>query len=186
MMRVALATVGALLAASAVFVALVLPAEFGVDPSGVGRALGLVGLSGRAEGSYQPQPGALVGDRREFHLAPFESVELKYHLDAGRGLAYSWTASGEVVFDLHAEPAGAAEGYAESFAQGRSDADSGIYEAPYDGIHGWFWENRGAVAVTVKLDTAGFATGATVFADGRSESLALAETEGSNALQGVE
>ena len=188
-MRVALATAAALLAASAVFVALVLPAEFGVDPSGVGRALGLVGLSGRAEGSYQPQPGALVRDRREFHLAPFESVELKYHLDAGRGLAYSWTASGEVVFDFHAEPVGAAEGYAESFAQGRSDADSGIYEAPYDGIHGWFWENRGAVAVMVKLDTAGFATGATVFADGRSESLALAtlaETEGSNALQGVE
>ena len=186
MMRVGLATAGALLAASAVFVALVLPAEFGVDPSGVGRALGLAGLSGRAEGGYQPRPGALARDRREFHLAPFESVELKYHLDAGRGLAYSWTASGEVVFDLHAEPAGAAEGYAESFAQGRSDADSGIYEAPYDGIHGWFWENRGAVAVMVKLDTAGFATGATVFADGRSESVALAETDGSNALQGVE
>ena len=186
MMRVALATAAALLAASAVFVALVLPAEFGVDPSGVGRTLGLVGLSGQAGERYQPLPGALVGDRREFHLAPFESVELKYHLDAGRGLAYSWTASGEVVFDLHAEPAGAAEGYAESFAQGRSDADSGIYEAPYDGIHGWFWENRGAVAVMVKLDAAGFATGATVFADGRSESVALAETDGSNALQGVE
>ena len=115
MMRLGLATAAALLAASAVFVALVLPAEFGVDPSGVGRALGLMGLSGRTDGSYQPQPGALVRDQREFHLAPFESVELKYRLDAGRGLAYSWTASGEVVFDLHAEPAGGRRGLCREF-----------------------------------------------------------------------
>ena len=186
MKRVALATAAALLAASAVFVALVLPAEFGVDPSGAGRALGLLGLSGRAEGQYQAQPGALVGDRREFDLAPFESVELKYHLAAGRGLVYSWNASGDVVFDLHAEPAGAAPGYAESFAQGRGTADSGIYKAPYDGIHGWFWENRGAVAVVVQLETAGFATAATVFAAGRSNTFALEKAGDRQAPQGVE
>ena len=121
MMRVALATAGALVAASAVFVALVLPAEFGIDPSGIGRALGLTGLSGaEARRGHEPVAGALIVDQRDFELAPFESVELKYDLDAGRGIVYSWTASAEVVYDLHGEPVDAAPDYAESFAQGRA------------------------------------------------------------------
>ena len=172
--RVKLATAGAFLVASAVFVALVLPAEFGRDPTGVGSALGLVGLSGGAANrGYAPVAGTLVEDAREFELAPFESVELKYDLEAGRGIVYSWAASGEVVFDLHGEPAGAAPGYAESFAQGRAVADSGTYKAPFDGIHGWFWENRSASAVVVRLRIAGFASGATLYVDGFPERLKL-------------
>lgn len=174
--RTFLATACAFLAASAVFVALVLPAEFGRDPSGVGRALGLLGLSGsEANRGYAPSAGTLIEDVREFELAPFESVELKYDLEAGRGLVYSWAASGAVVFDLHGEPAGAAAGYAESVAQGRAEADSGLYQASFDGIHGWFWENRGAGTVVVRLRTAGFASGATLFVDGFPERLALGE-----------
>ena len=176
MMRVALATAGALVAASVVFVALVLPAEFGIDPTGVGRALGLTGLSGaEARRGHEPVAGALVIDRRDFELAPFESVELKYDLEAGRGIVYSWTASAEVVFDLHGEPADAAPDYAESFAQGRAAADSGVYHASFSGIHGWFWENRGALPVLVRLRVAGFPNGATLYGDGVPQQLSLAD-----------
>ena len=176
MKRVLIASALALAAASAVFFALVLPAEFGVDPTGTGRLLGLTGLAGEPPTDVHRTTLALVGDEREFELAPFESVELKYDLATGAGMVYSWNATGEVVFDLHAEPAGAPEGVGESFAQGRATADSGAYVASFDGVHGWFWENRGYASVVVTLRAVGFMGGATHYADGRSERVPLADS----------
>ena len=175
MRRVLLATAGAFAAATALFVLLVLPAEFGKDPTGVGRLLGLTGLAGTAPEDVHRTATAMAADDRTFELAPFESVELKYDLAADDGLVYAWSADGEVVFDLHAEPEGAAPGVASSYAQGRAAADAGTYVAAFDGIHGWFWENRGAGTVTVRLRVAGFVTGATSFHDGQATRVRLRE-----------
>ena len=166
MKRIALATLAAFIAANGAFFMFVLPAEFGVDPTGVGRALGLLGLAGAPPLDAHRTDTAFAAETRVFELAPFESVEIKYDLAAGDGLVYTWRADGEVVFDLHADPTGADPEAAESFAQGRDTADAGTYVAPYDGIHGWFWENRGVGSVTVTLHFAGFATGATEYKDG--------------------
>ena len=168
-MRALALTLAALLAASAIFVAIVLPAEFGADPTGAGEALGLVGLAGQDPVDVHRTERALIEDARAFELAPFESVELKYHLAAGDGLVYAWSATAEVVFDLHAEPEGAPEEAAQSFAQGRGVADGGAYVAGFDGVHGWFWENRGFATVVVELRAAGFFGGATRYAGGREE-----------------
>lgn len=169
MKRIALATLAAFAAANAILFAFVLPAEFGVDPTGVGDALGLTGLAGAPPTNVHRTATPLVEDARRFELAPFESVELKYQLAAGDGLVYAWTANGAVNFDLHAEPDAAAPGIAESFAHGRAERDSGTYVAPFDGVHGWFWENRGAATVVVSLRSAGFATAAKRYHDGRAE-----------------
>ena len=173
MKRVLLATVAALLVATAAFVTFVLPAEFGIDPTGVGGALGLTGFGGGPVEDLHRTTGHLVQDFREFELAPFESVELKYDLVADDGLVYAWSATDEVVFDVHAEPAGAEPGVAESFAQGRAVSDAGTYVARFDGIHGWFWENRGATTVTLRLRIAGFQTGATRYHDGMAQRLEM-------------
>ena len=173
MKRVLLATGSAFVAATAAFVAFVLPAEFGVDPTGVGGALGLMGLGGGPVQDLHRTDAHLVEDFREFELAPFESVELKYELAAGDGIVYAWSTTGEVVFDLHAEPEGAEPGVAESFAQGRDTADAGTYVARFNGIHGWFWENRGNWTVTVRLRTTGFATGVTRYHDGMAQRLEM-------------
>ncbi|MYD98529.1 MAG: hypothetical protein F4X98_14260 [Gammaproteobacteria bacterium] len=167
------ATLGALLVATAAFVAFVLPAEFGIDPTGVGRALGLTGLAGAPPQDLHRTDTLLVQDVREFELAPFESVELKYDLAAGDGFVYAWSATGEVFFDVHAEPEGADPGVAEGFAQDRDIADAGTYVARFAGIHGWFWENRGATTVTVRVRTTGFVTGATRYHDGMSQRLEM-------------
>ncbi len=180
MKRLAVAVALALLVANAAFFALVLPAEFGRDPLGTGAALGLTGLAGAPPAAVQRTEAALQQDARAFELAPFESVEFKYDLAAGDGLVYAWRATGEVVFDFHAEPEGAAPDAAESFAQGRGAADAGTYVAAFPGIHGWFWENRGARTVTVELRTAGFASGATQYHDGRASRMAWPEAEGVN------
>ena len=173
MKRVLLAAVSALVVATAVFFAFILPAEFGIDPTGIGGSLGLTGLSGRPPQDLYRTDTDLVQDVREFELAPFESVELKYDLAAGDGFVYAWNATGEVIFDIHAEPEGAEPGVAEGFAQGRDISDAGTYLARFAGIHGWFWENRGTTTVTVRLRMSGFATGATRYHDGMAQPLEL-------------
>ena len=171
--RILLATLGAFGAATAATVAFVLPAELGVDPTGIGRALGLTGLAEPPSRTVRQASAPLVVDGRRFELAPFESVEFKYRLAAGDGLVYAWAATGEVVFDLHAEPADAPPGVASSFAQGRGVQDRGTYVAAFAGAHGWFWENRGFETVAVALQVAGFPTAATHYYDGRAEAAEL-------------
>ena len=161
------ATALALAAAGLLLVAFVLPAEYGMDPLGTGRATGLLALA-------QPEPSALdeaeapyVAEVVTFHLQPFESVEYKYRLESGAGLVFEWRATGEVLAELHAEPDAAPEGFAESFDKRRADAAQGSYRAPFPGWHGWFWENRGVDAVEVTLDAAGFFRAARTYGGGR-------------------
>ena len=170
--RIALAVGAALLVAGLILVVAVLPAEFGVDPLGLGRVLGLTAMSDVQKGldAFQATRGGTGGvptiapqERRyqqetvDFTIAPRDSVEYKYRLDKGEALLYSWKATGPVNYELHAEPDGAPRGYAESFEkQDARAAASGTLTAPFSGIHGWYWENPGDSAVTVTLSAAGF------------------------------
>ncbi len=165
--RAVIAGAGALLVACAVLVVAVLPAEYGFDPLGTGAALGLTGLAEENSGALNSREGAWREDRIEFQLAPFEALEYKYRMTGGSALLFDWRAGSEVLFDMHAEPDGAAPGYAESFAKSRSSGEAGSYTAPFDGIHGWFWQNRGQEDVTVVLETRGYFSGAVELRDGR-------------------
>ncbi len=160
------ATAVSLLVAVLVLVTVVLPAEYGIDPLGTGEVLGVLGLSREPPGAVTGQTEDLRVDAVRYELAPFESVEYKYRLEAGASLQFDWSATGEVTFDLHAEPDGAEPGFAESFAQGRGTGARGTYVAPFAGIHGWFWENRGVETVTVELSTSGFYPVAKEYRDG--------------------
>ena len=171
--RIALAAGTALLVAGLLLVIAVLPAEYGVDPLGIGRKLGLTAMSDvqkgldafqatRAAGAsgaptIAPQERAYQHETVAFTLGPRDSIEYKYRLDKGEALLYSWKATGPVNYELHAEPDGAPRGYAESFDKKDSkDGASGTLTAPFSGIHGWFWENRTDKEVTVTLSAAGF------------------------------
>lgn len=162
----------ALLGAGLLLVVAVLPAEYGVDPLGVGRRLGLTAMSdvkkeldafqaakGPVAGvaTVAPQERAYQNDTVSFTLGPKESIEYKYRLDKGESLLYSWKSTGLVNYELHAEPDGAPQGYAESFdKQSGKQTSSGTLTAPFAGIHGWYWENTTAAPVTVTLSAAGF------------------------------
>ena len=164
--KLGVATGVALLGASLVLVTLVLPAEYGMDPLGTGAALGLAALAEPGSNTLSSQEEAYSVNSVEFVLGPFESVEYKYRIEEGGSMLYSWEATGTLLFDMHSEPDGAPEGYAETFAKERTDGDNGTYIAPFSGIHGWFWENRGTEDVTLKLVSAGFYSGATEFRGG--------------------
>ena len=163
----------ALMGAMVLLMTVVLPAEYGIDPLGTGRALGLVALTEDAtdEPAVAPAATALmpaidgpVGyypaeyrfDSRDIVLQPYDFIEYKYRLEKGAAMLFSWSASSEVVHDFHGEPDGAAKDYSESFDKRSRRRGDGSFTAPFSGIHGWFWENQGNEPVTVKLNTAGF------------------------------
>lgn len=149
--------------ATAALVLFVLPAEYGLDPTGVGDRLGIAGMSGYTVNALSNEDAPHRDDYVEFTLAPFESIEYKYDLSAGQAMVFSWSAEGEVVFDFHSEETGTDPEDAVTFSIGRSSAEHGTYVAPYDGIHGWFWENRGSQEVVVKLRTTGYFSASTTF-----------------------
>ena len=178
--RILTATVFALAIAVMVLVVAVLPAEYGIDPLGTGRALGLTALaSGEDEaplaesnleairlGTNMPQTGGLAQDTFTVELRPFEGVEYKYRIEQGGSLVYTWTATSDVGYDFHGEPDGAPPRYSESYGKGDGRSAQGVFIAPAPGIHGWFWENPGAGRVTITLTTAGFYSASTEYRDG--------------------
>jgi hypothetical protein len=170
------ATAAALAIAAALLLTIVLPAEYGIDPVGTGRALGLLQLAeapaaipvgARAGGPLAGHSGRYRVDRRELTVPSLGSVEFKYELPQGAAMVYSWRATAPVDFDFHTEPAGRPESASETFERGEAQEKSGSYMAPYDGIHGWYWENLYDTDVVVTLDAAGFFSEARLFLPNR-------------------
>ena len=171
-MSVRRATAVAFAIALVVLVVAVLPAEYGIDPLGTGRALGLTALAGKNDAAASapaapgPQHAALAQDTYTVELRPFEAVEYKYRLEQGRALVYEWTTTAPVEWDFHGEPDGAPARYSESYEKGNGQSARGVFTAQKPGIHGWFWENQGEGRITVTLKTSGFFTKSTEYRDG--------------------
>lgn len=176
-----LITVGALVVASVVLVGFVLPAEFQIDPTGVGKATGLLKL-----GTPQPAvttvkagtttntryyPTAFRTDYVDIPLAEggneFREDELEYkvRMKAGDSMVYSWTVEGvptdeEFYYDFHGEtPAGKGgkpEAVVVEYKQATGRSSNGTLIAPIQGVHGWYLQNQSAKKVVVKLKLAGF------------------------------
>lgn len=153
--------------AAIVLLVAVLPAEFGIDPLGTGRALGLLELGSAEESPLEAAEQVHSTDSAEFVLEPFQSLEYKYHLAEGATMVYSWDATSALVFDMHADPEGLdGEEFVESYEQNTDLRRSGVYHAPFTGIHGWFWENRSFEVVTLRIEAAGYFDSSVIFRDG--------------------
>jgi len=158
-----------------------------------GALLGLTGLSkasesnagGRATpaqtGIYTPQPTIYKTDSEDLALLPGEGVEIKYHMQKGAGMVYSWKANGKVQFEFHGEPDQKPKpDYFESYQLddkvGQEQAN-GAFIAPTTGIHGWFWENKGKKEVMIHLTTAGFYDSAKMYSDGEATDLTIEDAK---------
>ncbi len=138
-------TLIAALVAGVVLTVAVLPAEYGIDPTGAGKALGLTVLHATPaasvpvaapaalavpKGSTVSAPGetrvATIASRQtvpyradvqEITLPPGKGLEVKTHLAKGATLIFSWkTENGELVnHDFHGEPVNAKNDEFESF-----------------------------------------------------------------------
>jgi hypothetical protein len=172
----------ALLVIAVLVVTVVLPAETGRDPTGVGQRLGLTEM-GRikvalangavangtvADGAAAVQTartkrvaigaaGSRWRDSMVITLPPTEGIEVKMSMRTAQTALYAWTTSGgEVFFNMHGEPPDPPKDYAaHRYGKGTSAGESGELVAAFDGVHGWFWRNRSDRSVTITLRTGG-------------------------------
>ncbi len=158
-----------------VLIVAVLPAEYGVDPTGFGRVTGLVQLDEPSSEAHQVQDHPPATVTVKYTLQPYESLEYKLVMQDHSALVYSWFADGELEFDLHAEPDDGPEGFAESFSVGAADSEAGSHVAPFAGEHGWYWQNRTPAPVTLDLTATGFFSTAIEYRDGRITSRSVGE-----------
>ncbi len=183
--------------AMVLLITVVLPAEYGVDPTGVGRVLGLtemgtiktalareaatadsVEAAARVAGASDSSPSAAApvavpvtpssnaaaapasgSDSLNTHvteivLRPNEGKEIKLAMRKDARVTYSWsTDRGAVNYDTHADAPGISyHGYGKGTGKA---SDDGVLVAAFDGMHGWFWRNRGNEVVRVTLRTNG-------------------------------
>jgi hypothetical protein len=177
----------ALAIAVVILFTMVLPAEYGIDPTGMGRRLGLASLStapgakpaaeapAAAKAAVAAEPALSLtkgsgletvwkgsrpyrSDELSLTLRPNEGAEIKASMAQGERFVFSWVAEGGAVnFDMHGEKVGAKSDEFTSYWKGRgASSGHGEFQAPFPGTHGWYWRNRGAQAVTIKVKTSGF------------------------------
>jgi hypothetical protein len=145
------------------------PAAASVSPAITATAPGITfvpGLNGDApviKGVFVSQPNRYKVDSREIKLESGQGMEIKYHMQSGAGMVFSWTADREVQYEFHGEPdvkpAGAGADYFESYEKDDKVGilqSNGTFTAPSTGIEGWFWDNESSGPVTIKLVSAGF------------------------------
>lgn len=159
----------------------VLPAEYAIDPTGVGRVLGLTSmgaemqrLAAEAEADRLLQgnqsseaannsnvvatgtasaPGNWA-DVVTFTLDPDRSIEIKLVMETGASAEYAWTAEGgRINYDLHAH---GDKNISVDYEQGRGKTNgAGVIAAEFPGQHGWYWRNRDTNPITVTLHLRG-------------------------------
>lgn len=144
-----------------ILIVAILPAEYDIDPTGIGASLGLTALANTAPSELTKQ--AVMGQAGEFKKHSTEvtvpagaGVEYKLNMLKGMAIRYAWSSGGEeLFFDFHGEPKGDTTGYFESYTVSTSDTVRGSFTASFDGSHGWYWENKGSSPITVSLKIEG-------------------------------
>jgi hypothetical protein len=173
------ATAGAIVVAGVLLLSAILPAEYGIDPTGIGKAMGLTALgsasAAKPEDAINPVTGETPGavsnpvwksdtpfrsDAMSLTLMPSQGAEIKAIMKAGENFIFHWEVeSGSVSFDMHGEPPNAGDEFTSFWMGSNETRSSGSFKAPFEGTHGWYWQNNGTEPVTVHLSTAGYYAG---------------------------
>lgn len=170
-------TLIAVIGGALILVAVVLPAEYGIDPTRAGQMLGLTEMGEIKQELHeeaqqdQQQHGdghsfnlidVFVGtahaqetwrDTITFTLESGDKTEIKLIMNKDDQALYDWTSTGgKINFDLHAH----GDGQSTTYEKGRgATKGKGSIQAKFKGEHGWFWRNRDKSAVTVTLNLNG-------------------------------
>jgi len=163
--RLLISTVVAVLVAAAILVAFVLPAEYAIDPLGVGRLTGLdsLGISKVSKPITEvvhSHPRKYYSGNIAIEVGPREELEYKATLAAGEPMLYSWRVQGgPVYFEFHGEPTEGTwpKGYYRSYEIQQSATQSqGSFIAPFTGQHGWYWRNLSDEPAVITLQASGY------------------------------
>jgi hypothetical protein len=146
------ATFVSLLVAIIALVLFILPAEYNIDPTGIGGKLGLTVFNDAAkktptQPSKQGQQDSVI-----LTVPAGKGIEYKLAMKKFTKASYEWsTDTGKLYVDLHGEPAGDTTGYFESYTIATVSKMKGSFTAPFDGSHGWYWKNKSTSDIQVQL-----------------------------------
>lgn len=164
---------------------IVLPAEYGIDPTGFGKLTGLNKLTAAHQNSHEetisnssqitqqakdnaPFPMGKANTHNsppttsnfEIVLKPADEVEYKALLPVGESIFYQWSVkNGDLTYvDFHGDPTEGQfpEGYAQSYATGEMSASTGSFTATFTGHHGWYWLNISENEIIINLKVTGY------------------------------
>lgn len=168
------ATAVAFVAAGALLVVTVLPAEYGMDPTGIGNALGLTALHSPAatsvptlatpaittatpEQSVIQQATPFQNSEMTLTLQSNEGAEIKALMRAGESFVFSWVSTGGLVnFDMHGEKPNDGDKFTTYWKDRGKSEGHGSFTAPFDGSQGWYWKNKGTDSVTITVKVSGY------------------------------
>lgn len=156
-----------------IVVCIVMPAEYRKDPTGFGRMTGLLELTTPKVATPEPTAESAPADNPDgvvarYYDTPFKTetfkvrigpdgeVEYKAKMKTGQAMVYSWAVDrGSVYYDFHGEPADPKQSKRYKEVQETKIAN-GVFVAPFDGKHGWYWLNLTADPIVVTVQLSGF------------------------------
>ena len=171
-------TIVALFVAVMLLLCIIIPAEYGTDPTGIGALVGLKKM-GEIKASLEQEalnenqnfdeyisPNEEIRERvetskgnkdvMEFVIAPDDAIEIKLEMKKGSIAKYKWeTQSGGLNYNLHGDGYKGSQKSTTYKKERMTSSDNGEFKAEFDGYHGWFWRNRNTEVVTVILETDG-------------------------------
>jgi len=153
-------------AAAIILVTTVLPAEYGVDPTGIGGMLGLTKMgqtkqaasAGGAASDEAVQSTTLPDGSAQLRLTlrPYQGIEAKASMKAGDAISYRWSTDGPAVeFEFHGDPVGSDGTDYSSYEKDKAASADGDFRADFDGVHGWYWKNATNKPVVVTASVKG-------------------------------
>jgi hypothetical protein len=184
--RLLLIAGGALAAAALIVCGAILPAEFDLDPLGLGKLTGIIRLWAPGEVKVADMKGGVGGssvrrareypqgfrtDTIEIPLTGFlggrfgSELEYKVRMKKDATLIYEWEAVGpkdarDFHYDFHGhttpKPGGGEAMTVATYKQAYGLKQQGALTAPFDGIQGWLFSNSSDDPIVVRVKLAGF------------------------------
>ena len=152
-------TMFSLVFAAITLLTIILPAEYNIDPTGIGHELGLTVFHNVKSETSTPLSSQEAAEKSKGATETIEvivpagrGVEYKFIMAQYQKLEYEWiTDSSALYFDLHGEPEGDTTGYFESYAIATLGEMKGSFTAPFAGSHGWYWKNTSLKDIQIQL-----------------------------------
>jgi hypothetical protein len=177
--RMLVLTASAAFAGVMIVLGFVLPAEFHHDPLGLGKLSGVDALWAPPE--LKAKTNGVSGTTvSHSYQAPFRTIiveipmkatgnpeggdelEYKVHLAKGASYIYSWDTRGlpgpdQFYSEFHGHTLGERQNMVVAdYRKAIGAKDNGALTAPFEGIHGWYFQNQSDYPVMVKLKISGF------------------------------
>lgn len=172
--RLLRSTIIAIISAAIILVTIVLPAEYGLDPTGIGSLTGLkrmgeikTTLAEELEADLsnptttattsdpvdQPISDAPRTETMSVTLEAGKSTEIKLTMQKDASVEFTWvTDTTPAFYDLHGD---SKDINYHIYEKGTDTTKQGTLTAAFSGNHGWYWKNRSTNPITITLTATG-------------------------------